>query len=156
MNYRSLAKWIVVESRPCWAIGIRRFAKRAPLVEARSLTLAEDLLAEFPASFVCLAVEASHAERCCESMIEWREKYPQAAFAALISVDAMPLAPEILAAGAQSVACAFHELPRVLRMAKRHLRRSPKIELTLEEAIEAKIPWKRVTPAKSVNSDSAK
>lgn len=140
----STAKLIVVEPSPCWSIGLRRFAGDLRIWEARSLALAETMLQESPASFVCLSLDPANAVRGCEQLIAWSKMFPLSRFAVCTTPELAELESLLLTSGAQFVAASFLDVPKLLRIAVRHLATAPQAELSFIEELAARMPWRAV------------
>lgn len=144
------ARLIVCEAAPRWSVLLRRFADDLPVAEARSSALAEDLLRDHPASFVCLASSAiDHSEKFI-ALSHWQTLFSHAAIAVLIDPADQEREYHFREAGAQVVIDRLEQLPQLLRMAKRHLAEAPSQELDWREAIHARLPWRPVLPEKNL------
>ncbi len=132
------ARLILVERTPRWSVLLRRLclsdrAKskgNSPLLEARSLALAEDFLLEYPASFVAVAI-SSNAEdqiKVAEQILQlsrWLARFPWANWGALVDHQHPERDLGLREAGAQVIIHSWQELPLLMKMVRRHLLRRP-------------------------------
>ena len=142
---------IVCEGEPRLAILVRRFAPQLPIVEARSLALADDDLSERPASFVCIGSPWCDRPEVLLSLARWQQAFPNAALAVMRSGIQMRETrdADYLLAGAQLVLHDFRQVPLLIRLTQRHLAEAPKAELDWRGAIEAKLPWKPIAKVRA-------
>jgi DNA-binding NarL/FixJ family response regulator len=111
---------VLVERSPRWSILLRRSTPTLGFMEARSLALADDLLAEHPSAFVAVVAAGDTAVAAIEQIGRWQLQYPNAAFAVLTSDCDDEFASAWHEAGAQIVIRSPLELPRLARIVARH------------------------------------
>jgi hypothetical protein len=141
MSQGPYARLIVCEPKPRWAVLLRRFAAGIVLSEARSLLLAEEMLAASPASFIAVSAHANNATAALDRLAHWRRDYPQATIAILLDDPHDTLEIGFREAGAELVIAGLFDLPLVIRLAKRHLAQVDAPELDWREAVMARMPW---------------
>jgi hypothetical protein len=127
---------------------LRRFAPDLPVTEARSFVLAEDLLRDDQASFVCLAGSTIDRSEKLIALSQWQTLFPDAASAVFLNQADPEREHHFREAGVQLVIDHIGQLPRLIQMAKRHLAQAPPQELDWREAIHARLPWQPLQPDK--------
>lgn len=120
MKQPAAARIIVCEPTPRWAVLLRRFAGDLMISEARSLALTDDLLQDHPTSCIAIAVDINNAANVLLRLSKWSREHPEYATAVLLDKPEPELEPGFREAGAQIVISSLFELPKLVRVARRH------------------------------------
>lgn len=121
MSQSSAARLIICEPTPRWAVLMRRFAADLPVSEARSLTLADDMLRDSPDSVVAVALTDANAADVLLKLSDWQRDYPACAAAVLLNEADPELDLGLREAGAQLVLSSLFELTMLARLVRRRL-----------------------------------
>jgi hypothetical protein len=136
------ARLIVCEKTGRWARLFRRAQGVGEVVsEARSLAQSGRLLAESPASLVAVEATPANLEVVVASLADWTRTVPAARFLALTSPADASFGLLLREAGALDVLCSASQVPAAARLARGHLARAPREELSWRDAILARLPW---------------
>jgi hypothetical protein len=119
MSRADAARIIVCEPSPRWAVLLRRFAPQLRVSEARSLTLADDMLRETPACVVAVAVTDVNSADALLRLAQWQRTCPDCVSAALLDYVEDDLELALREAGAQIILTSLFELPQIARLAHR-------------------------------------
>ena len=127
MSRAVAARIIVCEPSPRWAVLLRCFAPELQVSEARSLSLADEMLPETPDSVLAVAVTNANAGGVLLRLARWQRDYPTCLTATLLDEldDDFELA--LREAGAQLVIGSLFELPRLARLAHRRKAHAKKL-----------------------------
>jgi hypothetical protein len=120
MSRASAGRLIVCEPASRWAVLLRRFAAELHVSEARSLTLAGDMLQASPRSVIAVAVAGASAAEALLKLSDWQRDYPDCAAAVLLDDANGELELALREAGAQLVITSLFELPLLARLVQRH------------------------------------
>lgn len=121
MSPTSEARLIVCEPLPRWTVLLRRFAADLPVSEARSLTLADDMLRDSPDSVIAVAVTQANAADVLLKIWDWQRKYPASATAIFLDDPDTELELGLREAGAQLVITSLFKLPLLARLVRKQL-----------------------------------
>jgi len=134
---------IVCERTSHWSAVLRAsLGRRQPqVVETRSLPLCEAALVEAPASIVAVEVTQDNLEAVIGFLKKVSERFPRAAFTALLAPEFQPATCLLREAGAIDAIASVLDAPRLTRIAQRHHARAPQREMTLREFVADQMPW---------------
>ena len=140
----SASNLIICEKTSHWTVALRRGLgrNRLRIAETRSLAGCREALAAAPASVVAIHTTAANFQSVIELMLQASQRYPQARIAALLGPEEVSLGLLLQEAGASDVICSVLEVPRLARLARRHIADLPQPELSIGELVEQRLPWK--------------
>lgn len=134
---------IFCEKQGEWAAALRVVAPRTtvPVVETRSLAAARAALGQAPASLIAVHVTEYNLAGVVEFLLAAGRELPLVRCVGLL--DAETAAGELLLreAGAIDVLRSVLELPRLGDVADRQAARTPREEPSLQEFVQARLPW---------------
>jgi len=113
----------------------------AATTECRSLAECERRLAQWPASLVVLECNGLSLPADLTWLARLELAWPAARCAVALEPDASRFEPLLREAGAIEVVSQRCDLQSIVRLAARHLARSPQEPLTPTQEILAKLPW---------------
>ncbi|MBC7855192.1 MAG: hypothetical protein IAF94_17310 [Pirellulaceae bacterium] len=111
------------------------------LHEVRSLPECQRELEASPNSVVAAEFQPKNLVAVAKALSDWSRRFGDARFIALASRGLEPHELLLREAGAIHVTFSPRSLSPLLRLIRRHLARAPRPELTLEESMEARLPW---------------
>ena len=117
MKSAALPRFIICESTPRWAVISRRLRPDMGVSEARSFSLADDLLRASPTSVVALAVDETNAATALRQLSTWQRLYRDCVTAVLIDQCDDEWECGFREASAQFVSDSLFELPQLVRLA---------------------------------------
>ncbi len=138
-------RWLVCEQTGRWAVALRRtlgdYSFR--LYETRSLADCQRELALCPASFTFVEVTAANLAQAVVWIERVNREYPAVRVAVVGPRSMQEYAWEVREAGAIAAVFSPRELAPLVRMARRHCLNCPPDELSVQEHVWNRMPWKR-------------
>jgi hypothetical protein len=127
-----------------WAAALRRELRDGAIQqrETRSLAECREVLSLFPASLVVLELTAASADRALEWLAAMGKEFPQACAVAVAERGLEGnewIAREF---GCLAFTTSPRELKPVAELVRRYLASLPRPEMTFEEEIWSRLPWK--------------
>lgn len=143
LKFHMTAHLIIVEKSGRWAAAFRRQAgnRDLPIVESRSSEQALRELTAFPASIAAVEVTKANATQAASLWWAQRQQFPAFRWLALLDEELADIEALLRESGAVHVALSPRDLGGAVRLIRRHLARAPRPEMTLEEAVFARLPW---------------
>lgn len=143
LNEAKSARLVVCERTGQWAVALRRELSEAGLRvwETRNLKDCGALLAESPASFVVLELNAAKLEETIRFINVWRADFPRFRFAVVADRGLASFQWFMRETGAADFLFSLRKIDRLADMACRHLAQVPAAPQSLTERVWANLPW---------------
>jgi hypothetical protein len=140
----SLAALITYEKTGRWTTAFGKFdeALLAVRLQTRSLVECRQGLVDRPWSVIALECSADNLPGICTWLPRITQEFPNA-LAILLAEPSLKRAECVMrAAGGQQVVYTLRDLSRVCRWIRRHLRKVPVAEMTIDQWIDERLPWR--------------
>jgi hypothetical protein len=132
---------LICESRRRLAILLRRFAPRGVWSELRSWTLLEERLRHDPVACIMLAPLPEELAKLLPRLVAARTAWPRSCFAIWLPEQHESWREPFMAVGCQGVGCSYHDLPRLLELARRYRRSQRTMRTAAADPLEVRYPW---------------
>ena len=131
---------IICEETGRWGAALRR-ENVASLRETRSIEECWRELAQFPAAFVVLEIQAGNAERMFKRIVTLERDFPHAAAAAVLLEMLSSLEPWLREYGFAAVVTSLLEASDLASIVRRHLARFETGAAEATGRVMAELPW---------------